>query len=811
MFRRVLRLYHRYRQRHFQIEWSARRLPAFFTCANIKEGRVQVLARNPNAQFLRLCAEGTTQSAEANEAGQIMLTAAWLRRVEGWRFAWGAEPFRPFPGPGFGPRAWAELAVFVAFLRDGARALPPALRWYRFHNIADRMAVRAALRLEPLIVAAPVNLHTQDGGPRGVPAACPNETPVCIIVPVYNGADLLVEMLDRLARYTVGPAHIVLIEDASSDPTVRPLLRTWVADHSNLSVELIEAPQNRGFVASANLGLARATERGEIAILLNADAFVPQGWDRRLILPICADSTVASVTPFSNEAELCSIPCPSRGAVLLPGQVDALDQVAQDWGGAGPWPDMPTGVGFCMALAPHFLAHVPQFDPAFGRGYGEEVDWCRKTLALGGRHVVALGLFVEHRGGASFGSVEKAMRLAQSAQILRARYPWFDTEVQAWLAQDPIITQRLRLALSWADQLSEEPVPVYVAHSLGGGAEHWLEARLAEDRAAGGRAIALRWGPGAGYLLELHTGAGILRASVQARSDLAALLALCQSYRLIYSCAVGAAEPLDVPRSLLALKRFQDQIEVLFHDYFPLSPSYTLLAADGRFHGVPAENDSDPAHQARGSDGARVPLAAWRAAWGALLDAAAQITVFSPASRDLVAAAYPDIAPRLELRPHSLLNPFPQVIVPKDLGQERPGTLGILGNLSPAKGAHVVAALARALGPTQRIVLLGQVDPAVRLPRRVKVHGAYAPADLPDLVRYYDIQSWLIPSIWPETFCYTVHEALALGGTVYCFDLGGQGDAVRTHSRGVAVPFTPGQSAQELARAFIRCLRGAHR
>ena len=50
---------------------------------------------------------------------------------------------------------------------------------------------------------------------------------------------------------------------------------------------------------------------------------------------------------------------------------------------------------------------MPEFDTTFGRGYGEEVDWCQKVRALGGRHLGLPGLFVEHRGGESFGSEEK--------------------------------------------------------------------------------------------------------------------------------------------------------------------------------------------------------------------------------------------------------------------------------------------------------------------------------------------------------------------------------------------------------------------
>ena len=41
---------------------------------------------------------------------------------------------------------------------------------------------------------------------------------------------------------------------------------------------------------------------------------------------------------------------------------------------------------------------------------------------------------------------------------------------------------------------------------------------------------------------------------------------------------------------------FDDTVEVLFHDFFPLSPSYTLLDEDGRYRGAGAAQRDDKAH-----------------------------------------------------------------------------------------------------------------------------------------------------------------------------------------------------------------------
>ncbi|MBO6602992.1 MAG: hypothetical protein JJ949_07085 [Roseicyclus sp.] len=99
------------------------------------------------------------------------------------------------------------------------------------------------------------------------------------------------------------------------------------------------------------------------------------------------------------------------------------------------------------------------------------------------------------------------------------------------------------------------------------------------------------------------------------------------------------------------------------------------------------------------------------------------------------------------------------------------------------KGAGVVSAICKKLtGPGQRpfdMAVIGNFDRAFPMPDWVPIHGSYAIGEIPDLVARYGVSHWLIPSIWPETFSFVTHEALATGLPVFCFDLGAQAEAVR--------------------------------
>ena len=733
---------------------------------------------------------------------QVMLDPAPARLIV--TLGDGQHIIQPLPLPQTGP---ARRALRWRFALTLLRAVPTLILWRLTHDPRHRATLRRLFNLGGLPVVARLLQADIFAAPAAGPAPLPR--PITIIVPVFNAFELLAEMLDRIRDHTDLPWYLLLIEDCSTDPQVRPFLRDWVSQYGADRVSLIENAHNLGFVGSVNTGLRRALDIGHDLVLLNSDALVPAGWASRLLRPIWTGTQVASVTPLSNDAEIYSSPALCRRVVLQAGQADAMDAVAARFNPDIPLPETPTGVGFCMAMSITYLRQVPQLDTIFGRGYGEEVDWCQKTRALGGRHLALPGLFVEHRGGESFGSEAKRKLIAQNGEVISTRYPGYDADVQRFIAADPLLTPRLALALAWAATCLDPAgkphlVPVYLAHSLGGGAEKYLEKRIADDLAATGRpAVILRVGGPVRWQIEVVGAFGTTAGATDDFELVARLIGLLSRREIVCSCAVGDPDPVALPGLLLALKTGdQDQIEVLFHDYYALSPSYTLLDAQGVYHGplsgpLTATVATDRAHNTRRPDGTHVSLQDWQAAWGALIQAADRLVVFSNDGRMQVAAVYPAAQARLVLRPHQMLVQVPRIerVVERPAGSRR--VLAVLGNIGKQKGAGVICELARLL-PADRslgLVLIGNIDPAYALPATgpmaVPVHGDYQIAEIPALVARYGITDWLIPSIWPETFSYTIHEALATGLPVYAFDIGAQGEAVAAAANGTAMPFQP--------------------
>ncbi len=704
------------------------------------------------------------------------------------------------------PRPNAEAAVHITCISDGVResvylrppsekdsrrarqaALPHVLiqilgEWrgilgyLRSHdpNIARDIRKRLGLTRQIEGTYLPAGLF------QGEPAAQPRHPPA-IVVPVFNAFEDLDRLLSTF-HVRIGCAHhLILVDDGSDDPRITARLQ----DHHAACPEattILQLPVNTGFVAAANAGIdaARQITRGHV-ILLNTDTVPPENWVPRLLAPIEADPGVASATPMSNAAEILSVP--RFGDNPLPSQraIDRIDAVARGLSPRHAHAQLPTGVGFCMAMNRLFLDRLGGFDTAFGLGYGEEVDWCQKAKRAGGWNIGVGTLFVGHRGAASFGSEKKKTRIrAASAEIAR-RYPTYDSDVQSWCSTDPLAAPRL--ALSIANIGAEDgTVPIYLGHSLGGGAETALLREVQADLDGGCPGVViLRVGGPAAWRLELRTRDTLQIGEVAHPNLVMRLLQPIGKRRVIYSCGVGAAEPAAVPRFLLRLLTPGTPFEMRLHDFFPISPSWNLLDSDGLFRGVPDRNTRDPAHQVDGTN----PLihSDWRLLWGAVIARASEIRAFSQSSADLFACAYPKARHCISIRPHQTGH-LPEPLEPG--GQN----IGVLGSINAAKGGAVLASLSANLRK-RRLFIFGEMDGQFRLNAPHAVLGGYRQEDIAELARTHGIGAWLIPSVCPETFSFATHEALATGLPVIGFDIGAQGETLTAAPNGHVLPYTP--------------------
>jgi len=262
-----------------------------------------------------------------------------------------------------------------------------------------------------------------------------------VVVPVFNAVASLDACLASLSRTLPANAVVMIADDASTDPNVEVLARNW-CDRSTFAASYIRRPVNLGFPANCNAAFAEAG-RADV-VLLNSDAIATTGWLSQIARCAANDPRIATITPWSNNAEICSFPRFVE-ANPIPDDPDrialaAASQAALDY------PDLPTAVGFCMFVRRAALDQVGGFDvDTFGRGSGEGNDFSRRVAAMGWGNALCDGANVAHAGNASFGPLGQGPG-GENLRRLQARWPDYNERVARFILADPLRPLRDRLA-----------------------------------------------------------------------------------------------------------------------------------------------------------------------------------------------------------------------------------------------------------------------------------------------------------------------------------------------------------------------------
>lgn len=588
--------------------------------------------------------------------------------------------------------------------------------------------------------------------------------PIAIVIPVYRGFEVTKRCIESvLASKDEVESQVILVNDCSPEVEVTEYLRTHA---SNPRVTLIENEKNLGFVVSVNAGMAALGDSD--VVLLNSDAQVPSGWLDRLAAQAYSDHQVATVTPFSNNATICSFPTLEGFAHYMPGDslesIDAACRAAN----SGRSIQIPTAVGFCMYIRRSALEDVGDFDAAaFGRGYGEENDFCLRATMRGWKHFLATDLFVFHEGEQSFKDDSAPGKLA-AMEILRSRYPHYEGVVAKHVEEDPAAAFRIA---AWAARLKLDtrPVVLVFAHSFGGGTERHVQEVLAQANQSA-RFLILRSAPfkelSGDMVLQVH-GEGD-------RIEFAFAPEMGEEFviRFLKSCGVVRAHVHHTIGSGFSaaklLRALNVPYDITIHDYYTICPQVNLTTVSGDYCGEPSAGQCAECIMERPSWSA-FDITWWRLQYRGLIRDADRVFCPSIDARQRISRYIPD-ANYLVL-PHDELSRDEVRPWRPSLGSHEPLRIAVLGAVSAPKGARIVAGLVRRIKENNlpiKVKLLGFLGAEVECMTGglLEATGGYSEDELPQLIADFNPHLIWFPARWPETFSYTLSTALDCGRAV---------------------------------------------
>jgi GT2 family glycosyltransferase len=652
----------------------------------------------------------------------------------------------------------------------------------------------------PLLLEGAVRLSRSDtrASRRRVNSPNVQRTQRCdVIIPVFRGLRETLACIDSVLKTVDRHTRVVVVNDATDDIALAAALEGLAADGR---ITLLNNNVNKGFVASVIRALA--LHPADDAVLLNSDTQVFGDWLTRLRAAAYSAPRVGTVTPLTNSGTIASYPRAEEQAIN-PEDAAAIDTLAATTN-AGERAEIPVGVGFCLYMRRDCLREVGGFDAAvFGRGYGEETDFCLRARRQGWSHRLAADVYVYHAGGLSFGG-ERAALLDRSQRLLNLRYPGYTRSIARFVARNPLLKWRRRLDERRVSALEGRFV-LLVTLAMSGGVERFVDERCRAIRDQGLFPLLLR--PqiaGDPRSCELWTDAiEVPNLRYKIPKELPALKALLGELRL---AAVEIQHFLHLDARVIEMVRtLKTPYDVYVHDYAWICPRVTLIDGTGRYCGEPAVSVCKICVKRNGSNlREKISVPALRERSAVWLRQAQ--SVIAPSNDTAKRLKHHFRGLDIDVRAHAapVVPDTPEI-------RASPGTVlrvALIGGIGTHKGYRILLDCARD-ARTRRLplefVVIGHTENDARLLKTGKVFitGHYSEGEAPHLLRRERPDLVFLASVWPETWSYVLDEALEAGLPVVAFDLGAIAERLRAARLGILLPLslTPQQINDRLLQS----------
>lgn len=643
------------------------------------------------------------------------------------------------------------------------------------------------------------------------------EMQVDIILPVYNAYNFMEKCIDSVIKNSEN-CRLILIDDASTDDRVKPYLKQ-LKNIPEKRIEIITFfnEKNLGFVKSVNLGFQRVENH---FVILNSDTEVPPGWLDRIFAPIIDNNKeIASATPFSNCGMICSFPeFNIDNPVFKNLDFEVLDEMFRLYGTSVPI-DLPTGVGFCMAFNKKVTDEIGFFDEEnFGKGYGEENDWCLRANAAGFKNVMVCDLFVYHKHGASFNSGEKQQLMQDNLHKILKKYPNYIFDIEKFCENDPIEDIRESLkAIIDAHNRNNKMVGVIIDNDFIGGAKTYSDKLTQWLNQGDILTLHIKFNSKEKVLKFLYEGESVNREFIfkeDALDVFEKIMLLFKPDFVMINEFVSWPDPIGVCEKIQQLKL---PYFLFIHDFFYICPNWNLVNQHEEFCNIPEDFNTCEKCLAENKNtynyafysGRFNDIAIWREKMKKFLCQAEKIICFSENSLANFIKTYPELE-NIDVIEHCFFEPeFFQWKQRKY--EQKIFNLGVVGGIGFPKGLTLLKKLIE--DPLYKklpinMVIVGKTllwpDGYSSRKRKISIHGDYQRKELPLLLEKYGINAVLIPSICPETYSFTTSEATKLGYPVICFNLGAPAERIKDCNCGIVIDKV---SVEGLLEAFQQIIK----
>ena len=614
-----------------------------------------------------------------------------------------------------------------------------------------------------------------------------------VIIPVYNAYSVLKECLESLLKNTdFEKAHLILIDDKSTDERIVPLLEDYAKKYED-KITLLLNKENLGFVGTVNRGMKYSKND---VLLLNSDTEVPKGWLGDIMECAYSDPMIATVTPLSNNATLASVPkmfCRNE----IPGKM-SLEQMAKIVKGCSlkEYPEIPTAHGFCMFIKREALNKVGFFDEeAFGKGYGEENDFSFRCFKYGYRHVLCDNVYVLHKESQSF-----LDNKVDNGKALAKKHPSLKNALDDWCKVRDIQKIGDNIALK-IGLMNDKPNLLFVIHdfsnienNVGGTTLHILDLIKSLRLKYNFHVLSQENGmykihsffESTDVVTSIHEKPFIIEpVGLYSNTYKRMVEGIVKKYKISFihiHHMVGHF--FDIAR---VAKEQNIKYAVSLHDFYLEAPIVSRLD-----------------EKVVGKSESPINLDVWHKACLEMLEGAEYVFAPSEFTKKEYLKTYKNL--KIEVINHGVDSEKSEA----EVRENRQKNIAFVGAIFPHKGSEILLGLSEKITKVDniKIHLFGTTTANIKKKQYFVNHGKYDRKDLTNLLRKNKIDLVCMFPLAPETYAYTVDEVVMAGLPVLTFDIGAGAERVKDNNLGWVIGYT--KNSREILKKIKEILNDSN-
>ena len=603
---------------------------------------------------------------------------------------------------------------------------------------------------------------------------------VDVILPVSSGYYKTLSCLySLLINSDCCNYEIVVILDSTTD---NRLTSKILEISSKFQLTVVKNSISSGFFKACNLGIQMHPDRD--VVILKSGIEVYGDWVERLRTAAYKSSNIGVVTPLSNKGGICSYPFNN---VETPYKLEVdwkhIDFLASRNKHNYIYP-IPHCEFFCAFIKRDCLVkNVLLEEDNLGRGLYVEINFSLRLRKLGWKCVLCSNTFVNHLGCISNVSLNDKL-IYRSHKIIGNSFPFFKKELNFFNMFDPLLFMRRNFDWRRLELGVKLKNILIFTHNRGGGTERCVRDSIFQH---------LRNGFGVFIIRPNHNGndfsishpiikclPNLPKVNFNDTNELTMIINRLNITDLHIHSLVDWPE--TSPEKILSLTKL-NKIELSFfvHDYTPLCPFINLADKKGYYCYEPEEIECNKCISSRKPSLLIKDISVWRDRYERLL--LESKFVYAP-NIDVIQRFrmyFPKVG--YTLQAHEDLDKSMIKIKHPKLDIDESLHVVVIGYIGIIKGFNLLRFCSidvnkKAL-PIRFSVLGFSINDAKLKSAGVFVKGRYLEQHGLNKLESMNAHAVWLPSIWPETYSYTLSLALKAGLPVLAFDFGAIANRLR--------------------------------